>query len=86
MDAVDPNGCDGCRFLIVAHNECRELLGRLACEPCRELWDAVNGFECPTCGDRCRNLNLADVSEGRPSLCPGFEPKPKEPATQKSLF
>jgi len=78
--------CDGCTHYDPRHHECRELLGRLACEPCRELWYAVNGFECPACGDRCRNLNLADVSAGRPKQCPGFEHKPKEPATQPSLF
>jgi len=86
MDSVDPNGCDGCLHLDALHDECRQLMGRLACEQCRELWDAVNGFECPTCGSRASDLYLSDVSEGPSRCCPGFEPKPKEPARQQTFF
>jgi len=79
--------CDGCRWHDARTHDCLQLLGRLACPLCRELWNAADGFRCPSCDRKPAIIELSDTADGRPCHCPGFEQSTPDPLPgQLSLF
>jgi hypothetical protein len=89
---IPPRTCCSCVHYNALHLICVELSGHMYCDHCRKPFKLNlkkrRPYECATCGCRGSSRAIEDVSDGRPSYCPGWEKRPvvAAPQVQGSLF